>query len=170
VLLAIDPGTEVSGVVGYDDGDVCFAYSAIANGDLLHRVRAMRLAEEPPSLLAVEMVASYGMPVGREVFETVLWAGRFIEAWGGPFQLVYRRDVKLHLCGTPRAKDANVSQAIRDLYGKSKREVMGTKKQPGPLYGVSKHAWAALGVAITAAEGAATGDQGDATASFRIDG
>ena len=36
--------------------------------------------------------------VGREVFDTVLWIGRFIEAWqahGGEYQLIYRRQVKL---------------------------------------------------------------------------
>jgi hypothetical protein len=154
MILAIDPGTEISGVVGYDAGRVEFA-EVVANDDLLHRCRSARAAFEAmrgPGLLAIEMVASYGMPVGREVFETVLWAGRLIEAWGGPFRLVYRREVKLHLCGDSRAKDANIRQALIDRYGKSKREAIGLKKAPGPLYGVKSHAWAALGVAVVADE------------------
>ena len=46
------------------------------------------------------------MAVGREVFETCLWIGRFVEAWYEPdaVQLVYRRDVKLHLCGSARGQ------------------------------------------------------------------
>jgi hypothetical protein len=30
--------------------------------------------------------------------------------------------------------------------------VVGTKKNPGPLFGMKSHAWAALGVAVTALE------------------
>ncbi|MBQ1764316.1 MAG: hypothetical protein IIZ92_15615 [Aquincola sp.] len=99
--------------------------------------------------LAIEMIASYGMPVGREVFETCVWIGRFVQAWHSPdkVRLVYRRDVKLHLCGSPRAKDPNIRQALIDKLGPA-----GTKKDPGPTYGVKSHAWAALGVAVTAAE------------------
>ncbi|CCH04029.1 hypothetical protein NH44784_000371 [Achromobacter xylosoxidans NH44784-1996] len=103
--------------------------------------------------LAVEMIASYGMPVGREVFETCVWIGRFVQAWGGAVEMVYRKDVKMHLCGTAKAKDGNVRQAILDLYprtGGGATPQVGTKGRPGPLYGVSTHAWAALGVAITA--------------------
>jgi len=63
------------------------------------------------------MIASYGMPVGREVFETCLWIGRFIECWCGPYTLVYRREVKSFLCADSRAKDSNVRQAVIDRYG-----------------------------------------------------
>lgn len=105
--------------------------------------------------LAVEMIASFGMPVGREVFETCVWIGRFKQAWHAPdaVELVYRKDVKMHLCGTTRAKDANVRQALLDMFprtGGGKTPQVGTKGQPGPLFGVSSHAWPALGVAITA--------------------
>ena len=106
------------------------------------------------STLAVEMIASYGMPVGKEVFETCLWIGRFVQAWHAPelVKLVYRKDVKMHICGTTKAKDGNVRQAIIDLYpasGGGATPQIGTKAQPGPLYGVSSHAWSAIGVALT---------------------
>ena len=95
------------------------------------------------------------MAVGREVFETCVWIGRFQQAWRDPgaVELVYRKDVKLHLCGTNKAKDANVRQALLDMFprtGGGATPQVGTKHQPGPLYGVSSHAWPALGVAITA--------------------
>jgi len=97
--------------------------------------------------LAIEMVASYGMAVGREVFETCVWIGRFQQAWHAPeaVRLIYRRDVKLHLCGSARAKDSNIRQAVIDLLGPP-----GTKREPGPTYGVRSHAWSALAVAVTA--------------------
>jgi hypothetical protein len=87
------------------------------------------------------------MPVGREVFETCVWIGRFQQVWRDPeaVKLVYRRDVKLHLCGNSRAKDANIRQALIDKLGP-----VGTKAAPGPLYGVRSHAWAAVAVAVTA--------------------
>ena len=92
------------------------------------------------------------MAVGKDVFETCLWIGRFIQCAGADrVRLVYRKDVKLHICNHPRAKDANIRAAIIDRYG-GKAEAVGTKKSPGPLYAVKSHAWAALAVAITATE------------------
>ena len=99
--------------------------------------------------LALEMIACYGMAVGKETFDTCLWIGRFIQAWGGKdFTLIYRKDVKLHLCQSMRAKDANVRQALLDKFG-GKEKAIGCKAQPGPLYGISSHLWAALAVLIT---------------------
>lgn len=92
-----------------------------------------------------EMVACYGMAVGKEVFQTVLWVGRFMEAATErdcQFHLVYRQDIKLHHCKSTKAKDSNVSQSLRDQYGQ-----VGTKKSPGPLYGVKSHLWSALAIA-----------------------
>jgi len=45
-----------------------------------------------------------------------------------------------------RAKDANIRQALLDLIGPQ-----GTKKTPGPTYGIKSHTWAALAVAVYAA-------------------
>jgi hypothetical protein len=100
------------------------------------------------TLLAIEMIASYGMPVGRSVFETCVWIGRFVEAWRGrPALRITRLEVKTHLCHSARAKDTNVWQALVDRFGTT-----GTKTQPGPLYGVRSHARAALALAVTAAD------------------
>lgn len=148
--FAVDPGTTQSGWVLLDDGRIvdCGIHP---NHDVLRWVQAGQQAH----MLAIEMVASYGMAVGREVFETVRWIGRFQQAWAEPdnVRLVYRREVKLYLCGTAAAKDPNVRQALLDLYpttGGGATPQVGTKSQPGPLYGMSSHTWPALGVALTA--------------------
>lgn len=138
MILAIDPGPEQSGWVLWSHKSSSVLESGVSDNDgLLHLV-----ADQ--SDIAVEMIASYGMPVGAEVFETCVWIGRFMQASRGGFTRIFRRDVKLHLCGNARAKDANVWQAIVDRYGPP-----GTKKKPGALYGVRSHARAALAVAIT---------------------
>jgi hypothetical protein len=140
-ILAIDPGTEQSGWCLFEKRQV--TCSGIApNEEILRMMRS-----HPDIALAIEMIASYGMPVGREVFETCVWIGRFQQAHPTPddVRLVYRKDVKLHLCGSARAKDANIRQALIDKLGP-----IGTKKTPGPLYGVTSHAWAAVAVAVTA--------------------
>ena len=141
-LLAIDPGTEQSGWCLFDGKRV--ANSGVNENESLLAL----IAGKPAAVLAIEMVASYGMPVGRETFETVRWIGRFQQAWHSPeeVRLVYRRDVKLYLCGSMKAKDANVRQALIDKLGP-----VGTKANPGPLYGVKSHAWSAVAVAVTAA-------------------
>ena len=166
-LLAIDPGTAESGVVVVS-GRVVREHATLPNADLLRMLRerqgsaavfARAMGSGTPlpfETVACEMVAHYGsgMAVGAEVFEAVSWIGRFQEAWesrGGVFVRVYRRDVKLHICGSATAKDGNVRQALLDLYGGDKA-AKGTKKDPGPLYGVSGHQWQALAVAITAQE------------------
>jgi hypothetical protein len=155
MILAIDPGTTESGWCIYDGTEVM-------HSGVMPNVEMLAYVERPyfrvsGYRLAIEMIASYGMAVGREVFETCVWIGRFQQAWHKPeaVELVYRRDVKLHLCGTSKAKDPNVRQALLDLFprtGGGKTPQIGTKAHPGPLYGVTSHAWAALAVAITAAQ------------------
>lgn len=149
MILAIDPGNKQSGWCLFD-GQRVHDSGVLDNEEMLGRVLLHR--DKP---LAIEMIASYGMAVGREVFDTCVWVGRFWQAHGRDVRLVYRKDVKMHLCHTMKAKDGNIRQAIIDLFpatGGGKVPQIGTKAQPGPLYGVSSHAWAALGVAITAME------------------
>jgi hypothetical protein len=146
-LLALDPGTTETGYIFY--GDTTPYVCGVAKN---HEV--LELVKKHAGPIACEMIASYGMAVGKEVFETCVWIGRFQQAYFNPdlFNLVYRREVKIHLCGSVKAKDANIRQAILDLFpttGGGATPQVGTKSKPGPLYGVSSHVWPALGVALT---------------------
>lgn len=103
---------------------------------------------------AVEMVASYGMPVGREVFETCFWAGMFWQAANvQDRRLIYRLDEKLNLCHDSRAKDANIRQALIDRFASgTPNGGKGTKKAPGWFYGFSADVWQAYAVGVTCAD------------------
>jgi hypothetical protein len=152
-ILAIDPGTVQSAWVMYDSGSVwpVMDFGIEPNYQLVARLREWR-----PSVAVIEQVASYGMPVGAEVFETVRWAGRFEEALHPtPVVLLARMAVKMHVCGNSRAKDANIRQALLDRFGGpffDHRVAVGTKKAPGPLYGIHADLWSALAIAVTFAE------------------
>lgn len=145
-MLSIDPGTTHSGVVWMRDGEV-WNCGVFENEEVLPFVSAFQGA------IAIEMMASYGMPVGFEVLDTCVWIGRMVERAGGMgrVRLLYRREVKLHLCGNVRAKDSNVRQSLIDRWG-GKAAAVGTRKAPGPLYAVKSHSWAALAVAVCAME------------------
>lgn len=140
-IIAIDPGTTESAWLVWNTSAKCVeAATIVPNDEILRMIVDFKPGH---TLLTIEMIASYGMPVGREVFKTCVWIGRFIQAWESDcFRLVYRKDVKLHLCGTARAKDANVRQALIDKYGPT-----GTKKNPGALYGIKSHLWSAMAIA-----------------------
>lgn len=79
-------------------------------------------------LLVIEMIASYGMAVGQTVFETCVWIGRFVEIASFnniKFEYIYRKDEKMNLCYSMKAKDSNIRQALIDRFGP-----VGTKKNP----------------------------------------
>ena len=150
-IFAIDPGTTESGWVLLERGKVADA-GVHDNHDLLRWVKAGQGAQ----LLAIEMIANMGMAVGQTTFDTARWIGRFQQAWVDPeaVALVFRRQVKSYLCGNQQAKDQNIRQALLDIFpatGGGERPQIGTKSKPGPLYGVTSHAWSALAVAMTVA-------------------
>jgi hypothetical protein len=147
VILAIDPGPTRSGWVLWN-ADLRSVDSSGTDLNVDMMVRLQNVCMWPGTRMAIEKIEAMGMAVGAEIFETVHWSGRFLQAWREPDAVlrITRRQVKLHLCGTMKAKDANVRQALLDLLGPQ-----GTKRCPGPTYGVSGHEWSALAVAVTAA-------------------
>ena len=148
-ILAIDPGCEQSAYVVLVDGLPTRA-AKVPNRLLLDGL--IGLAENADTCV-LEMVASYGMAVGKEVFETVFWIGRFAERWeqatGKPADRLYRRDVKLAICHHARATDSNIRTELIDRFGPGKEKAIGTKAAPGPLYEFKADLWSALALAIT---------------------
>ena len=133
ILLAIDPGNEQSAFVLYGtETKEIHAKGILENKMILEYIQDNSFDE-----LVIEMIACYGMPVGKSVFETCVWIGRFIETSDKPFHFVYRKDEKMFLCNSMKAKDGNIRQALIDLLGKEKTK------------GCSKDIWAALAVAVT---------------------
>ena len=142
-ILAIDPGTHKSGFCLYEGGKV-ISSGVMDNADLLRVV-----ADDRSDVLAIEKVVSYGRAVGQEVFDTCEWAGRFRQVWGCPDETlsVTRLQVKQALGLKGADDDAAVNKRLREVIGEK-----GTKANPGPTFGVTSHAWAALGVAYAAAK------------------
>ena len=166
-VFGIDPGTTKSGWVVYDPAAHAVVEKGVTdNHELLCMIEDAEesSASEGARILhgchmGIEMIASQGMAVGAEVFETVVWVGMFMHAWQdgyGSVTRVTRNQVKTHICGSAKAKDANVRQALLDLFpatgGGKKDQQVGTAKQPGPLFGMNSHMWPALGVALTVYE------------------
>ncbi|MBA3588497.1 hypothetical protein [Methylibium sp.] len=154
-LLCIDPGPTESAWLRYADG-VPVAWAKTENDAVAALLRLSK-----PCRVAIEMVACYGMPVGREVFETCVTIGRFAqiaEDRGCTVEMVYRQEVKLHLCRSNKANDATIRQALLDRFGPGRDLAIGTKKAPGPLYGVSGDVWSALAVACTVADRSAASE------------
>lgn len=143
-LTSIDPGNTQSAVVVMDGDSIEF--KGIFPNNYLRQLLILR--DLRSDLLLIEKVASYGMPVGEEVFETVYWSGRFAEAWGDePVERLTRNQIKMALCyRTQGVNDSVIRQRVIDLYG-GKEAAIGKKKTPGPLYGVKADEWAALALA-----------------------
>jgi hypothetical protein len=139
-VIGIDPGPEQSAYVEFD-GSRVWRHGIVTNKHL--HTMMCSFVHAP---IFIEMIASYGMAVGASVFNTCVeigWLEAVAHSCDIEVQRAYRKDVKLHLCNSPRAKDANVRQALIDRIGPQ-----GTKKSQGPTYGIKSHEWAALAVAV----------------------
>lgn len=146
-ILSIDPGCSESGYVLYDTETKHIDEHAKVKNDVMLDLSTNLLHD----VMLIEMIASYGMAVGKEVFETCVWIGRFYQTSQERLSrlplLIYRKDIKMHHCGSMRAKDSNIIQALKDKYGDK-----GTMKNKGFFYGFSKDVWQAFALASFYAE------------------
>ena len=148
-VLAIDPGNRKSAWCMIDGETLRpLFFDKEENQVVLTAVQHI-----PYDRIVIERVASYGMAVGRDVFETCEWVGRFTQAARVPPDYVYRQEEKLHICGDSRAKDTNIRRALIDRFAQHDlKNGKGTKKNPDWFYGFSADVWQAYAVAVTYVE------------------
>ena len=156
-ILGVDPGTSQTGWVIYDTVTHSVEDSGVTeNEEFLNFV----IETQDYDIMAIERIASYGMPIGADTIRTIEYIGRYWQKVLNSkknvrVELFYKKvDINPYICGSNKAKDANILQDIIDMFPKTgggSNPAIGTSKQPGALYGISTHKWAALAVALTCA-------------------
>ena len=151
-ILAIDPGNLYSAYCLIDtDTMKPLQFDKTENAI----VRAALEQKERYDKAVIEMIGHYGtgMPAGKSVFDTCVWIGRFMETaerTGRTIDLLMRREEKLDLCGSMKAKDSNIVQALIDRFApNTANRGKGRKNQPGWFYGFHADIWQAYAVGFT---------------------
>jgi hypothetical protein len=154
-VLAIDPGNVESAYVLIAGDRRPIEFGKLPNAELLAGLRYGPLGSRADHH-AIEMITSYGMSVGAEVFATCVWIGRFYEAIDRNVHepiLTARLPVKLHHCRDSRAKDSNIRQALVDRFAPGQpNHGKGTKAAPGWFYGFRSDVWQAYALAVYVAD------------------
>ena len=179
MVLAIDPGTlKTAYVLLCPETRVPLEFGKINNENMLLKLISILDIHTDD----LEIVCEFPMPRGQlastHLFETVEWIGRYhqlVFQKGSRFQHFDRKDVKMTICGTSKAKDPQIRAALIDIYGGEDLAIggkkckncagkgtkgrlkttcpecqgMGVMTPPGPLNGVSADVWAALGIGVS---------------------
>ena len=152
MILAIDPANEYSAfVVVENDLSAVVDKGKIPNEELQDKISNWKENNYPIDYVAIEGIQSFGMPVGQTTFETCYFVGRLLErfeAFDIEPTLIYRKEEKMLLCNSMKAKDSNIRQALVDRFAKdTPNKGKGTKKEPGFFYGFKSDIYSALAVA-----------------------
>lgn len=152
-ILAIDPGNVYSAYCVID----VETYKPIEFGKILNEFDAkdvglrvlmkVLINKYDIKYVTIEMIASYGMGVGKSVFDTCVWIGRFKQIaidHECHVEYIYRSEEKMNICHSMKAKDSNIRQALIDRFGE-----VGTKNNKGFFYGFKADIWAAFAVGVT---------------------
>src|SRR5271157_2082435 len=141
-VCGLDPGTLQTAVVVWN-GTTILDHQIIPNIKVIDY-----LTHTDCPVVACEHLQCYGMAVGKEVFETGYWIGRYwqvCDLMEIDWQRVFRSEIKAYWCHSLKAADSNIRAAIIDRLGKP-----GTKKAPGITYDIHKDLWSALAIAVRA--------------------
>ena len=111
-IIAIDPGNRQSAYCVIDCNTLKpLEFGKVDNEEL--RNKLVFANEQGWQWAVIEMVASYGMAVGREVFDTVLWIGRFYEALS--IQMAQKPRLLRHLDGQCFIETPNPEDGIKNF-------------------------------------------------------
>lgn len=153
IVLGVDPGTTHSGwvVLRAEPGESVTVLESSKETDNFECLRLFgeRLREHSGLHVAVETMTNYGQGFGMSAIQACIWVGRFTQYFcdrGTPVTHLERQDhVYMTLLGVRRGgNNSAIRKALIAMVGEP-----GTKKNPGPTYGLASHAWSALAIAVT---------------------
>ena len=151
MIFAIDPGNIKSAyvIVGSD-----MQVLEHCKADNLQVEKALYKALKIPNIeIVCESVTCYGMPVGKEVFDTCKQIGRFehiCDLFKNRINYVPRIKEKTIICHDAKAKDSNIRRALIDKYAKFDfKNGKGNKRNPDWFQGFGGDEWSAFAVAET---------------------
>jgi len=139
-----------------------FEKGIILNHDLKLLVANMVvMAPKYTIYIAIEKMVNYNQKVGASTFDTIEYIGRFKECWEEcafwlEIESMPRKTAVGHLCNFTTDGDKHVRAALIKRFGD-----IGTKAEPGVLYGFSSHLWSALAIAVTYIDKSNLGAQSD---------
>lgn len=146
-IIAIDPGNEESAFVIMDaETYKPIEFNKIDN-EKLANILPLFIEGYKIKTCIIESIASYGMPVGKSVFETCIYIGRLTQICiynNVKYEYMPRLKVKLNICNSAKAKDSNIRQALINRFG-----IVGTKKNQGFFYGFKADIWSAFAIGTT---------------------
>lgn len=151
MILAIDPSNkEHTAYVFIDSNTYKPVKFGMCNSEAMLNVLDNCFNDTELEDVVIEMVASYGLPVGKDVFETCVFIGRMIEHCK-KYAYVYRKDVKLNLCGrTQKVNDPVIRQALINRFANFDfKNGKGSKKNNDFFYGFKGDVWSAYSVGVT---------------------
>ena len=149
ITIGIDPGPDGCGWVEYDTG----ARRVVGCDPCVPLAEAIRrLREAPLCVVAIERWQAGCSSVAQSSIVTIEWAAvlaHVAREAGHDVRWLYRRQVLTELDATgPGSRDALVRARLLEMHGGP--GAVGTKRAPGPLYGMRAHCWPALGVLAAA--------------------
>lgn len=150
MIFAIDPGSTMSAYCMMGEDALPIAFDKVPNLDI---VALLRYYGKCNPTVVIERVASYGMPVGREVFDTCEWIGRYTQVAKDlalDVEFILRQEEKLHICKSPKANDATIRRALIDRFATHDFKTgKGNSRNPDFFYGFKADCWSAFAVAVS---------------------
>lgn len=119
MILGIDPGSAETAYALIDR-----EYNIQSAGKLPNSEFIVLLRDILFTTAAIESIQSYGMAVGREVFDTCYMIGRIqqrIFDLQRAFQMIPRPEYTRRLCGVQKVNDAILRQALLLRFGGDKK-------------------------------------------------
>jgi Holliday junction resolvasome RuvABC endonuclease subunit len=118
-IIGIDPGSaETAYCIVRDDLTISCA-DKLPNGEFIYFLRRCGV-----SAVAVEGIQSYGMAVGREVFDTCYMVGRILqtsEDLNLPVSIYNRPEYSKSICGVGKVTDAVLRSSLMARFGGDKK-------------------------------------------------